>query len=153
MGFYIEKNPTSKRPLICVNTAHHQAAISAAFAHEMGHHLTAKMFALRGDAPRLMGYTGYAEHLDQPSELAADILVSLGIFPRDIARQWFDEPRKTRVSDGGESSGISQAVAYIANRYGFNADHRLSAASRLQYLAGVLHYAKLRRALFREFGV
>jgi len=153
MGFYIEKNPASKRPLICVNTAHHQAAISAAFAHEMGHHLTAKMFALKSDVPRPMGYTGYAEHLDQPSELAADILVSLGIFPRNIARQWFDESHNRPAGDRGETASIADAVAYIANRYGFNRDHRLSAASRLQYLAGVLHYAKLRKALFQEFGV
>ena len=35
LGFYVGKSPVSKRPLICVNTAHHRAAMSAAFAHEM----------------------------------------------------------------------------------------------------------------------
>ena len=154
LGFYVQKSPGSKRPLICVNTAHHQAAMSAAFAHEMGHHLTSKMFALREDEPHLMGYVGYGDHLEDPPELAADILVSLGIFPQIVARECFENARKDSRGRGSKSSsGVMAAVAYIANKYGFNADPRLSAEKRLQYLAGVLHYARLREALLREFGV
>ncbi len=126
--------------------------MSAAFAHEMGHHLTSKMFDCREDEPHMMGYVGYGDHLEDPPELAADVLVSLGIFPQAIARKHFDG--SLRGGKRGEAGkGVLGAVAYIANKYGFNADPKLSGGNRLQYLAGVLHYAKLREALLSEFGV
>ncbi len=151
LGFYLGRNPVSKRPLICVNTAHHVAAMSGAFAHEMGHHLTSKMFDRVDDVPHLMGYLGYGDHLEDPQELAADILVSLGILPRKIAEDFFNKGRILKDGGCGAAQGITDAVAYIANRYGFNTDSRLSLEKRMQYLAGVLHYARLRKALLEEF--
>jgi hypothetical protein len=153
LGFYVGKSPVSKRPLICVNTAHHRAAMSAAFAHEMGHHLTARMFGFQQDEePHHMGYSGYGFHLDDPPELAADIFVSLGIFPQSVARQYFHGDRGASYGNGESSpNGIVGAVAYVANKYGFNADPSLPQENRVRYLAGVLHYAKLRKALFDEF--
>ncbi len=41
LGFYAKKRG---RPLICVNSAHHPAAVAAAFLHEAGHHLTSRLF-------------------------------------------------------------------------------------------------------------
>ena len=153
LGFYVGKSPISKRPLICVNTAHHRAAMSAAFAHEMGHHLTARMFGFQQDEdPHHMGYSGYGFHLDDPPELAADIFVSLGIFPHKVARQCFEKSHGASGGTGEVSpNGIVGAVAYVANKYGFNADPSLPRENRVQYLAGVVHYAKLRKALFDEF--
>jgi hypothetical protein len=153
LGFYVGKSPVSKRPLICVNTAHHRAAMSGAFAHEMGHHLTARMFGFQQDEePHHMGYSGYGFHLDDPPELAADIFVSLGIFPQRVARQCFAQTRSESGGNGATSStGIVGAVAHVANKYGFNGDPSLPQENRVQYLAGVLHYAKLRKALFDEF--
>lgn len=152
LGFYVGKSPVSKRPLICVNTAHHRAAMSAAFAHEMGHHLSSGVFGLQDDVPHKMAYLGFADHLEDPPELAADIFVSLGIFPKDVARKCFDKgARGARVNGPVSPSGVQGAVAYIANKYGFNADPALSQDHQLQYLAGVLHYARLRKALFDEF--
>jgi len=153
LGFYVGKSPVSKRPLICVNTAHHRAAMSAAFAHEMGHHLTARMFGFQQDEePHHMGYSGYGFHLDDPPELAADIFVSLGIFPQSVARQYFHGDRGASCGNCESfPNGIVGAVAYVANKYGFNADPSLPQENRVQYLAGVLHYAKLRKALFDEF--
>jgi len=150
LGFYVGKSPVSKRPLICVNTAHHRAAMSGAFAHEMGHHLTARMFGFQQEEePHHMGYSGYGFHLDDPPELAADIFVSLGIFPKKVARQCFAQTGNE--SGGTSSTGIVGAVAHVANKYGFNGDPSLPQENRIQYLAGVLHYAKLRKALFDEF--
>lgn len=153
LGFYVGKSPVSKRPLICVNTAHHRAAMSAAFAHEMGHHLTARMFGSQQDEePHHMGYAGYGFHLDDPPELAADIFVSLGIFPQRVARQCFAKTHpESGVNSDSSSTGIVGAVAHVANKYGFNGDPSLPKENRVQYLAGVLHYAKLRKALFDEF--
>jgi len=153
LGFYVGKSPVSKRPLICVNTAHHRAAMSAAFAHEMGHHLTARMFGFQQDEePHPMGYSGYGFHLDDPPELAADVFVSLGIFPQKVARKCFAQTGSESGRNGIRSStGIVEAVAHVANKYGFNGDPSLPQEHRVQYLAGVLHYAKLRKALFEEF--
>ena len=53
----------------------------------MGHHLTGRLFDSHKDHAQLLTYTAYAEHLDDPEELAADILVSLGVFPAAIARK------------------------------------------------------------------
>lgn len=153
LGFYVGKSPVSKRPLICVNTAHHRAAMSAAFAHEMGHHLTTRMFGFQqAEEPHHLGYSGYGFHLDDPPELAADIFVSLGIIPQRVARQCFAQTRSESDGIGFPSpTGIMGAVAHVANKYGFNGDSSLPQENRVQYLAGVLHYAKLRKALFDEF--
>jgi len=153
LGFYVGKSPVSKRPLICVNTAHHRAAMSGAFAHEMGHHLTARMFGFQQDEqPHHMGYSGYGFHLDDPPELAADVFVSLGILPKRVAEQFFDGRRRSSAGTGvTRANGMVEAVAYVANKYGFNADPNLPQENRVRYLAGVLHYAKLRKALFDEF--
>jgi hypothetical protein len=155
LGFYVGRSPVSKRPLICVNTAHHRAAMSGAFAHEMGHHLTARMFGFhQEEEPHHMGYSGYGFHLDDPPELAADVFVSLGIFPQRVAQQCFEKSRSPSIGIGVTSSnGIVGAVAYVANKYGFNGDPNLPQENRVQYLAGVLHYAKLRKALFDEFQI
>ncbi len=47
LGFYVREMGGSRLPLICVNTAHHPAAIGAAFSHEMGHHLVGRLFDSR----------------------------------------------------------------------------------------------------------
>src|ERR1700720_2288698 len=91
-GFYLSSGPGShKRPLICINAAHHRAAVGTAFAHEVGHHVTASLFGTRTQPPLPSLYTGYESHLDDPLELAADITVSLGMYPQNIALELFRE--------------------------------------------------------------
>jgi hypothetical protein len=156
MGFYVKKAPASKRPLICVNTAHHQVAMGLAFSHEMGHHLTAEMFDSYKEPGRFLLYTGYAKHLADPVELAADILVSLGTFPSEIAQALFDTSEKNRWkgayprSRGAPSSKI---IDYFRRQYGLAFESGLSAEKRLQYLAAVVHYTQLRRALLTEYNL
>jgi hypothetical protein len=155
MGFYIRKTPGVKRPMICVNTAHHGAVIGAAFAHEMGHHLTADWFGSDNE-PQFMLYTGYAQHLEEPSELAADILVSLGVFPFQVAQKSFKRTGATRAREYGGKGRDSRTCGmldYFAVKYGLNVDPRLGAGRGLQYLAGMLHYTKLREALMEEYDV
>jgi hypothetical protein len=155
MGFYVRKAPGSGRPLICVNTAHHPVAVATGFSHEMGHHVTADIFGSCPEAGRFLLYTAYGEHLDDPVELAADILVSLGVFPAKIARELFDRPRKNRRTkredeDSAEAS-FGRVLNYFDIRYDLNFEARFLAEKKLQYLAGVLHYAQLRRALLDEY--
>ena len=68
----------------------------------------------------------------------------LGVKPSHIAYLESgkpDEPVFARISN------------YVQSRYGFNLDARLPAHKKLPYLAGMVHYAKLRRALLNEYGI
>lgn len=154
LGFYVNKiDRVRTRPLIFVNTAHHPAAVGVALDHEMGHHLTSQLFAANKQAHPL-SQTGFEEHLAEPSELAADTLVSLGIFPVPVARTLFSDA--SRVASRSRSSELAdpaftKLLEYIANRYGFRFDQLRGLNKRFQALALLVHYAKLRRALLDEY--
>jgi hypothetical protein len=153
LGFYVRKTKIlSGKPLICVNTAHHPAAVGAAFVHEMGHHLTSDIFGSHDEQANFLLYTGYADHLNDPPELVADILVSLGIYPQPMARKMFNQNPGKKSSEGdGTGGNQSTVLEYLAKQYGLSFDDKLSVGLKFQYLAGLLHYTKLREALKDEF--
>jgi hypothetical protein len=154
LGFYVNKiDQVRRRPLIFVNTAHPPAVVGVALDHEMGHHLTSQIFGA-GQETHLLSQTGFEEHLLEPAELAADTLVSLGIFPAPIARTLFSRPQSE--SFGGRSEELSERALgkildYIAERYGFRFVQIRGVNKRLHALAALVHYAKLRRALLDEY--
>jgi hypothetical protein len=152
LGFYVNKiDQVRRRPLIFVNTAHHPAVVGVALDHEMGHHLTSQIFGA-GQETRLLSQTGFEEHLTEPAELAADILVSLGIFPVPIARALFSgADRAGSRSDKLSAPAFGKLLEYIANRYGFRFDHIRGVSKRFHALAALVHYTKLRRALLDEY--
>ena len=157
LGFYVRKMGGSRLPLICVNTAHHRAAIGAAFSHEMGHHLIGRLFDSNREHAQLLAHTAYREHLDEPEELAADILVSLGVFPEAVARKTFLKPEK-RTSSESAAAGFPDAVSarvlkYMESGFGLSFGGSLPSAMQLQYLAAVIHFSKLRRALLTEYDI
>jgi hypothetical protein len=155
LGFYVRKVGRSRLPLICVNTAHHPAAVGAAFSHEMGHHLVGRLFDLRREHTQLLASTAYGDHLNNQEELAADVLVSLGVFPEAVARKIFAEKKDDHESDGGEiSHGVSSAVLkYMQSRFALDFSDATGSAKKLQYLAGMIHFAKLRQALLLEYDI
>lgn len=152
MGFYAGKVGPSRRPLICVNTAHHPVAIGVAFSHEMGHHLTSKLFASQTEHAQYLTYTAYAEHLADPAELAADCLVSLGAFPGAVARKMFASSNSSERAKT-DKPVFAKVHGYLQTRYGLNLDAHLPAHKKLPYLAGMIHYANLRRALLNEYDI
>jgi len=156
LGFYIHRPPGTRKPLICVNTAHHRAAVGAAFAHEMGHHVAAEVFGPEpGPLPLL--YTGYRDHLKDSRELAADVLVSFGIFPRKTALRTFRKrstPRERREELAQDREfNLGEILEYYVSKYGLSVDAKLSSGQNIQYLAGMLHYAKLRVALLDRYDI
>jgi hypothetical protein len=156
-GFYLGSDSgLNNRPLICLNGAHHPAAVATAFLHEVGHHVTAKLFSTRNETVQLSKQTGYEAHLGDPRELAADVLVSLGMYPRNIAAKLFEPgpPRKILASadERTESPAAARAVLATARRYGLDLE-KLSVQKRLQYQAGLVHYTRLRQALLDEYGM
>ncbi len=155
LGFYVKKtNRLGKRPLIFVNTAHHPAIVGAALAHEMGHHLTFQIFASTEETADSLPLTGFNDHLTEPAELAADTLVSLAIFPAPIARTLFDGAK-----GGGAGKGLeglpdlvfAKVLEDIANRYGLRFEQIRGTEKKLQALAALVHFTKLRRALWDEY--
>jgi len=127
--------------------------VGLALDHEMGHHLTSQIFAA-DETTHLLSQTGFEEHLAEPAELAADTLVSLGIFPAPVARTIFS--RVKGAAGGSRPSDVldpafAKLLEYIAERYHFRFDHIRGANKRLQALAALVHYAKLRRALLDEY--
>jgi hypothetical protein len=154
-GFYLGKDSgLEKRPLICLNGAHHPAAVATAFLHEVGHHITAELFSTRNELVQLSRQTGYESHLNDPRELAADVLVSLGINPRNIAAKLFGAPRDRRipVRESVKSIPAAKAVLHTARRYGLEFE-RLPLQKRYQYQAALIHFSRLREALLEEYGL
>ncbi len=157
LGFYVRKMGRSRLPLICVNTAHHRAAIGAAFSHEMGHHLIGRLFDSRERHAQLLANTAYREHLDEPEELAANVLVSIGVFPEMTARKIFlktDRRTPAESAAAGFPDSVSATVLkYFADGFGLSFDGSLPSIKKLHYLAAVIHFSKLRSALITEYGI
>lgn len=154
-GFYIEKKRrVLKRPLIYVNTAHHPGAVSSTFCHEIGHHLTSRLFRASQEGVHFFYDAAYADHLDDPIELAADLMVSLAGYPGPVARKIFVRPWNWGLvaKVGRLSEEEFQSVRkHAEGRFELDFTAALPAHQRLNYLAGMIHYAKLRWALLAEY--
>ena len=150
-GFYVERE-AAKQPLIVVNTAHHPLAVNSAFWHEVGHHLTARLLHWQERSPRLSFGGDYHEHLDDSKELVADMLVSLAYYPNSAAQRMFGS-----LLQGGSAENtdkvVSRARAHLRSVSGFNFTKRVPATENLHYLAGMIHYARLRLALLAEYDI
>jgi len=119
----------------------------------MGHHVTASLFGTRAQLPLPSLYTGYESHLDDPPELAADIAVSLGMYPRKTALELFPETdSETAESDQPrlKSATRDAALDYVRSQYGLDLAS-ISTRKRLQYQAAITHFTKLREALLHEY--
>lgn len=153
LGFYVNKvDQVRKRPLIFVNTAHHPAVVGLALDHEMGHHLTSQIFGAAKET-HLLSQTAYEEHLTEPSELAADTLVTLAVLPARIARTVVGRENRVSPADGSKEfseAAFAQLLDYAA-KFGIRLDRIRGVNKKLQTLAALVHYAKLRRALLDEY--
>ncbi len=151
-GFYVGKGYSVRRPLICVNTAHHAVAVATAFWHEVGHHLTTRMIEKRRQPATSFFSTDYQAHLTDPLELIADMIVVLSAYPKALAERLF-----ATFLQRGEAPDVddivSRARTHLRSVSGFHFDHQFSATENLHYLAGMIHYAKLRWALLTEYQV
>jgi len=157
-GFYLHQTPPAiGKPLIYVNSAHHPLAVGTAFCHEVGHHLSSGMFPRQQPRQaRLYFGAECSERLDDQVELAADILVSLAGYPQPMARQIFSKSpaRDTPLPAGAPGGDVFDAVReHLRKRYGFDLTAILGPTRKLNYLAGMIHYARLREALLAEYGV
>ncbi|MHB8384084.1 MAG: hypothetical protein ACYDC3_17285 [Candidatus Binataceae bacterium] len=151
-GFYVHDNEVMNRPLICVNTANHPVAVAATFWHEIGHHLTNRIFDASHDHSELSFNTKYEDHLIDPREIAADMLMVLACYPQVAARRLFGDSSLNVREKSGDAL-ISRVKPYVRSVTGFVFDRHLPATENLNYLAGIIHVAKLRSALLNEYGI
>jgi len=154
-GFYVTRTEGMlKRPLLFVNTAHHPLAVLASFLHELAHHFTNEVLDLRAEPVHFFFDADYAAHLSDPCELAADVMVSLAGYSAETARRIFpsswDWGLVARAENLSEAA-LAQVSAHLYEVYGLDLMARIPPERRLNYLAGMIHYAKLRWALLAEY--
>lgn len=155
-GFYVDPSAAAlTKPLIFVNSAHHDLAMGTAFCHEVGHHFCARISRPKTSGVRFYFDAAYNEHLEDEGELAADVIVSLAGYPKPAARAIFAGRQGKDLLRKGKLDGviINRIRAHLEASYGFDFPAALSPDQNLQYLAGMLHYAKLRAALLEEYGL
>ncbi len=155
-GFYVDRAGTMlTKPLIFVNSAHHALAIGTAFCHEVGHHFSAEVTKPKSARIRFYFDAAYSAHLRDEGELFADVVVSLAGYPKTAAGRIFTKPERRKIAQkGGLDEALIQRIRdHLGGSYGFDFSAALSPRQNLQYLAGMLHYAKLRSALLEEFDV
>jgi len=155
-GFYIDRSSTTlTKPLIFVNSAHHALAIGTAFCHEVGHHFCFEAGGHKPGGTHFYFDAVYNEHLRDEGELFADVVVSLAGYPRAAAEAIFTKAQRKKLANkqGPDDTLIRRIREHLEGSYGFDFSAALSSHQNLQYLAGMLHYAKLRAALLEEFDI
>lgn len=153
-GFYYRREEQRRaKPLVYINTAHPPLIVAATFCHEVGHHVDTRM---RGESePLHMFYdAGYSLHMEDPGELAADVFVSLAGYPERRAREIFACPWNwglvARAAELSESA-MTDVRDHLRKIYDFDVARGFTPVQRVRYLAGMIHYAKLRWALLAEY--
>ena len=159
-GFYLRKPRKKslgsiKRPMIYVNTAHHPAAVMGTFCHEVAHHLGDQLStSATPEGVHFFFDAAYSSHLDDPCELAADVVVSLGAYPRSEAERIFDRPWGGGLvarAQHLEKTAIEQICSHLRSQYRVDFTRPNQPPRNLVYLAGMIHFAKLRWALLEEY--
>ena len=157
-GFFLDRdNQSLKRPLIYVNTAHHPVAVAASFFHEIGHLVASQVFRERRAGVHLFIDADFLAHFDDLEELAADIVLTLVAYPAPIARRIFVDPWNWGVLVGSTELSdevFGQVSDYFRCSFGVSLSAaKLPARRKLNYLAGMIHFAKMRFALLTEYGI
>lgn len=151
-GFYVNEAEVLKRPLIWVNTATHPTGVAASFWHEIGHHLTNRMWGHRHSPISLSHGTNYSDDLANPKEVAADLVRVLAGYPQPIAMQLFGRVDMEALGRDPDRM-IARARPYVQAAMGFDFTSRCTPKENLYYLGGMIHNAKLRTTLLSEYGI
>ena len=151
-GFYVRPIEGIKRPLICVNAATHPVVMASSFWHELGHHLSARLFDSRRRELDLSFSTSYHRHLEDPAETGADMGSVLAAYPRAAAGRLFAPwLRRSVAPDTDSLVGILRP--HLRAVSGFDFERRFSAIQNLRYLAAMIHFGNLRWALLSQFEI
>jgi hypothetical protein len=151
-GFYVNEAEVLKRPLIWVNTATHPTAMAASFWHEVGHHLTNRIWGTRPQAAGLTFGANYHDELVDPKEMAADMVRVMAGYPKATAERLFGGPKMGALVRNADRL-VATAAPYMRSVMGFDFKAEISPQENLYYLGGIIHVAKLRTTLLSEYGI
>lgn len=152
-GFYVNDRVLVGKPLIYVNTADHPVRVAAAFWHEVGHHVVKRIFDSRHAQTHLSLGAEYQDHLDDPEEIVADMLLVLACYPHHAALRLFNMPAPTDALNQCPGQLVSRVRPYIRAVSGWDFEKKLNATESLRHLAGMIHFAKLRATLLSEYAI
>jgi hypothetical protein len=124
--------------------------VAATFGHELGHYIYGSMVA------ETSTFNAFIEgslsgHLMDESELFADCLVALSAYDHATLK------RLSAADDGSRSDRwvllLKEVHRLIDSRYQLNLTPRLANVSRISYITAMIHFFKLRRALYQLTGI
>jgi Zn-dependent protease with chaperone function len=122
-------------------------------AHEIGHLVRGSILNEEQAGVALLEGT-FAEHLEQESELFADCLVSLMAYDRSVVRNIGIRYEACLLKPNSVTDAARYGYAEICPEFRIDIfSTRLSAEWRLRYLTSLVHYLKLRCALFHTAGI
>jgi hypothetical protein len=151
-SFKVGRGQKSKS-VIFLNTAHAAGAIATTLAHEVGHLVEGYLLSHEQTGVALLDGT-FALHLDHESELFADCLVSLMAYDRSVVRNIGVRYEATLLQPNCVSDAARYGYAEICPEFRIDIfSPGLSAEWRLRYLTSLVHYLKLRCALFHTAGI
>lgn len=151
-GFYLNDSAFSSRPLIVVNAANPPLTVAAAFWHEIGHHLTYDIFGAGSGRLNLTFSSSYQDHLDDPKELLADIVMTLAAYPAATAKRLFGAS-KLKNDPQGLVDLVAKASNHVRAVSGFGVSKGGPLKKKLHMLASMIHIARLRAALLEGYGI
>lgn len=153
-GFSCEVKVRGHRKfVIFLNTAHDSGAVAAAIGHELGHYLYNSVGAAGCAEQAAMG-TMFAQHLLHEQELFSDSVVALSAYSRPAVRKILGDARAGAGSPDAMFDQIHQALAAVDPHYRIDLSRGgLTAPWRIRYLTLMIHFFKLRSALFEAAGV
>ncbi|HLX36873.1 MAG TPA: hypothetical protein VKR29_03695, partial [Candidatus Binataceae bacterium] len=98
----------------------------------------------------------YAGHLSDLSELTADVVLALAAYPAPLAREIFGCPDESRTENRSLAPDrmLARILEHYHSRFGVSlGGTEMSPSRKLNYLGGMIHFAKLRSALLTEYGL
>ncbi len=151
-GFFCRAEVSKKSKfLIFLNTAHPPAVVAATFGHELGHYIYGSMV---GETSTFNAFIegSFSRHLSDESELFADCLVALSAYDRDTLQRIAASESESRADRWVIL--MKEIHRMIDARYHLNlSPGRLANVSRVSYLTAMIHFFKLRRALYQCAGL
>jgi len=148
-GFFYQTGADDKKKfIIFLNTAHHPGAVAATFGHELGHYIYSHLVGQTQPITASIEGT-FADHLNSQQELFADTVVSLSAYSRNLIRQIAGKKDTERSLGDLLFSQIRKAYAVIGTQYDLDLKRSpLAEPWRIRYLTSMIHFFKLRCAVF-----
>jgi hypothetical protein len=151
-GFYCRAQISDKAKfLIFLNSAHPQAVVAATFGHELGHYVYGSLVQENATFNAFIEGS-FSRHLSEESELFADCLVALSAYDHMTLK-------RIAAADGGSRVDrwvtlLKEIHRLIDSRYHLDLSlGKFANVSRVSYLTAMIHFFKLRRALFDTCGI